>query len=1322
MRPSCSHVIALEALPQGRAVACARCGQPLRDGHGVPLLAWCPGRAPLASSIGEETLGESAEGASAAPPPTLDRFRLLGVLGRGGAGVVYEAVDPTDGVRVALKVLLGGALASPEARARFAREAQAGAGLEGPGLVRVRGVGATAEGVAWIVMDLVEGPSLADVLADGRPLPEAVAVRIARDVARALAGMHARGLAHRDVKPANVLLTVAGDVRLADFGLVVAIEADARLTRTGQVVGTPAYMAPEQHAGARDVDWRRVDVYALGRVVAELAPPGAGDLARIAARATADHPADRYRDAGEVAADLQRILDGVRVRTGGARARQAARRHRGLLALALGTLLIAGVGIGSAALARRQRQEDRAAFEAATEVRLDQLLVETARADAAGDGAETLLRAFLDDPALARSRARAHAWAGRATQLAERGQDATEAWANAVVAARSPTDRAAALVGLVAALRTARAWGALERTLALLDAEHPGEAVPDRPAIEAELAAATGDLELLRARVPEDSELLAAVGPARLVLADGGIVAARTTPAGARDHLYVVLSNRDGVWPLDADRLHPALPRRAGPCVADDVLQPTADGMEAWRPDGVIACTNGFPAAAKVIVVDGEMFVATNGYDRRFSRRRLDGGPVRVADAGTQALASYLTDLLAADVDGDGRRELLVAVGPPFGFGVRLFDMGETLTLRSSARFGAAQAITVLGGGRLAVGTSEQSPSRNVFGDAAPTGVGAGIQVLREAGRTLTPVASIANPLPGGGRWSLPIGTSDLDGDGLPDLVVTHGGGGAHALGVYRGLPDGSFRGYVFEGWEAHALAQLDDDAPLEILANQSPRADGSRPLWILGLGDTPLPRVADAAPAAATDVAPDGEALVARLGLHAIAARALADRARLEPEGPARAALWVRAAGEWDAAGDGSASAAARLEAARSGAATPLASAITTWLADGRFDAARAAAAAVPGVSPPAWLDGLVAPTRTLTFDGALDPAWDLRLPALVRPNPHAGWLEVDTVRDGGVVLRLPLGLVAERVRARITFALVRQEWGGALVFGLGGESPLEVRFAAIGGGGHLFRHVGEALRNDEVAGPAVEEELELDVIAGPEGSWTTLSRVDPAGASSRGRTVELGHHHDPPRALGDGDWALTLSAGGSEGLAGALTRVRLRSIALYGLLPRAAPLDPPAPAPPIVVMRAQPPARVFTAATLALFRAAWRDAVTTHPDDPLVLAALRATPDPVSGSADARWLLAARGRAHWVDGELVAARADLERALRGVDPLDPELDDTCFDAHATLAEMALAVGDATGARARAAAAVACMPTDEVGRLRLRRWGRLAPLVPPER
>ncbi|MEK7867271.1 MAG: protein kinase [Planctomycetota bacterium] len=194
-------------------------------------------------------------------------FRLVRLLGRGGMGAVYLGEQLSLQRRVAIKLLPPFATADPEALARFQREAVSAAKLQHPCIVQVYYFG-KQEGQYFIAMEYVEGETLSAFLAKKGRLPVGEALAITREVAKALGAAHEQGVVHRDVKPENVFLSKDGRVKLGDFGLARDSKGQGGLSATGQVMGTPYYMPPEQCRGAT-VD-ARSDLYALGATLYHL--------------------------------------------------------------------------------------------------------------------------------------------------------------------------------------------------------------------------------------------------------------------------------------------------------------------------------------------------------------------------------------------------------------------------------------------------------------------------------------------------------------------------------------------------------------------------------------------------------------------------------------------------------------------------------------------------------------------------------------------------------------------------------------------------------------------------------------------------------------------------------------------------------------------------------------------------------------------------------------------------------------------------------------------------------------------------------------------
>ncbi len=215
---------------------------------------------------------ETAESAAAALAGMPDRefgdYEILEELARGGMGVVYKARQKGLNRIVALKMILPGRLANADDLHRFRTEAEATARLQHPNIVTVYDVG-EVDGQHFYSMDFIDGPSLAKKLAQG-PLPGRTAARYVRTIARAMHHAHCHGILHRDLKPSNILLDRQDEPHITDFGLAKKIGGDSSQTRTGAVMGTPSYMAPEQASGKIKDLGPAVDVYGLGAILYEL--------------------------------------------------------------------------------------------------------------------------------------------------------------------------------------------------------------------------------------------------------------------------------------------------------------------------------------------------------------------------------------------------------------------------------------------------------------------------------------------------------------------------------------------------------------------------------------------------------------------------------------------------------------------------------------------------------------------------------------------------------------------------------------------------------------------------------------------------------------------------------------------------------------------------------------------------------------------------------------------------------------------------------------------------------------------------------------------
>jgi hypothetical protein len=236
----------------------------------------------------------------------LGRYHILRELGRGAMGTVYLALDTQLDRRVALKIPLFSAADGPEMRQRFLSEARAAATLEHPNICPVFDVG-EINGIPYLTMAYLQGRSLEQFLEDAGPLSECQAASLVRQLTVPLQAAHERGIIHRDLKPSNILINPRGEPVLLDFGLARRLrQPGARLTQTGQPVGTPAYMAPEQVAGDLQRMGPGCDIYALGVILYQLLTgrlPFEGSVAEVLAQIVAQppEPPSNYRpslDAG----------------------------------------------------------------------------------------------------------------------------------------------------------------------------------------------------------------------------------------------------------------------------------------------------------------------------------------------------------------------------------------------------------------------------------------------------------------------------------------------------------------------------------------------------------------------------------------------------------------------------------------------------------------------------------------------------------------------------------------------------------------------------------------------------------------------------------------------------------------------------------------------------------------------------------------------------------------------------------------------------------------------------------------------------------------
>jgi tetratricopeptide (TPR) repeat protein len=346
--------------------------------------------------------------------PHIAGYEILGVLGKGGMGVVYQARQVGLERLVALKVIRAEAHAHPAHLARFRQEAEAVARLQHPHIVQIYEVG-EQDGLPFLSLEFVPGGTLAQHLA-GKPQPPREAARLLETLARAMHHAHERGVVHRDLKPANILLQEKSEIqnpksekdggfvsdfgfrisdfhpKITDFGLAKRLEGGPGHTQTGDILGTPSYMAPEQAAGRAAAVGPAADVYALGAVLYEMLmgrPPFQGetpwdtvlqvmshdpvpparlqprvprDLETICLKCLEKEPKKRYASAHDLAEDLHRFLAGepIRARPAGATERAlkwAKRRPAAAALVAFGVLALLGLLLAGVWYNRRLEEE-----------------------------------------------------------------------------------------------------------------------------------------------------------------------------------------------------------------------------------------------------------------------------------------------------------------------------------------------------------------------------------------------------------------------------------------------------------------------------------------------------------------------------------------------------------------------------------------------------------------------------------------------------------------------------------------------------------------------------------------------------------------------------------------------------------------------------------------------------------------------------------------------------------------------------------------------------------------------------------------------------
>jgi len=1005
----------------------------------------------------------------------LGRYRLLRVLGQGGVGVVHAAYDEVLDRVVALKMLRTDR-SSASVVGRFIREAKALARVSHANIVQIYDV-STSAGRVFLAMEYVRGRTLRQQLTEAEP--DAAYSRILEwfvAAGRGLAEVHRAGLVHRDFKPDNVMVGEDGRVLLLDFGLVGDTDTDTTadpddrrvpavdLTATGSVLGTPAYMAPEQHRGARaDV---RSDVFSFCASLYEALyrerPFAAANYETLRAASLAGTV--RPPAQSQVPAWLRVVvLRGLRVEPDqrwqtmtqllAALVADPAVRRRNWLRRAALTLSIAAVTlVGTLAALQLRRTWSRERIEALAAEHLAAV-----EAESAPERAAAAFQAFLDDPAHQGTRALVQAWQHRGDRRRAAGErdGALADYAHAYADASLPADAHAALRKIAEVHLEGWDTAALSRVVQALPND-PGD--PQNHELHITAALRRRDLATVGALLEASptsrfaparpllqtlarGQAIETTASAAMALPPGGPWLAAVVEAGGRDIVLLDHALQPGPrWQADAQVY---LTHGAAPWAVTHRLD-TASLIDLTAPQEPLAR---FPAPAELLprgIVDAGgtgrpgLYFEYRWPLRGFHVVEADGVP-REAHAASGRTDSDLEDVIAADLDGDGVQEIVAAFGPPRAFDLRVFhaDASGRLELVARRQFGWVQSLGVLRrpGGELALVAIRDDFGANadVFPEPPHFGEAPGIHLLRWTGESL--VTAIHMPPPGELALKVLDGVmivADLDGDGRDELALPLRGKGLIHTMLVQQADDGGLLPLVLGHTSPLAAVRVGDGPHRALLV-----ADENSALWGLGVGDTPVPPAPTPAPESVPPPAGlDDELLrdrwtradeLAAGGLPASAAEILRAAAPLVSDEAVRHRFVDRAAALHAAAGQVEAALELDLENLDDPELAPAAllrrAELLTEL--GRHREALAAARqlrAHPGrnMAQETAAEDMLARLSPLLDAGeavelgfsreAFAPAWRLDRPAALRLDPVSGGLHVDALAAQTRLATLPV------------------------------------------------------------------------------------------------------------------------------------------------------------------------------------------------------------------------------------------------------------------------------------------------------------------------
>lgn len=954
-------------------------------------------------------------------------FELLDCIGRGGMGRVYRAWQLEPRRLVALKFVLDEALP----------EAQALADTEHPCIPTVYAVGRQERG-AWLAMELIDGERLGEWM---RGASEAERLRAMAALCRGVQHAHDRGVVHRDLKPDNVLVDARGP-RLVDFGLATSTTGDGE-----PIAGTLAFTADEVLDG-EPAD-ARSDVFSLGlllRVVAH-GTRRAGypasltvaeqrrlrreplDLRRddpvdcIVARAIAPRE-QRYATADALADEIERVLAGRAPHAQEAslalRSWLLLRRHQ--RAVVLAGALVTLLGIVLAPTVRATWAEQRRERQAAT--RWEQFVV----TGAADDRRE--LDSFIAQGAYQGTRARREALLRRADQLWRAGDGAGARLDLAEVLGHvdDAETRSWAALRLAELFEAERAWRSLDALWPLLPtgpardraqerasiglrqwsdvrAEHPlfahwsqARVVDMQPTLVAEVWQ-DGRRELVVAE-PEARRLSWLAPTPALTRLDQ-----RPYPqhwSRRRHDVRLAGEGRFLVVPHEVGHRVDVVP---GHAVERPLASPDLPGR-MWSA-----------AALDWVRTDAPtLFIGTASDHRGLSRLTWPYQHAVVADEGIERTASDPSQLIPADLNGDGKQELVVHLGPWSAHDVRVYvpDKDGGMELRGREQLGGVGRMALLpvasGETLVAMVKTDGYANPRLFGPDAPHGEPAGLYLYRYDGEELQRVASY--PIDDLEVRHVGVFATDLDGDGDRDILAF----GTDQTQVLQLDPTGALEDvYGIADMHVVGVANIDDDVADEVFATF---AEDPQRMWVLGVGD-------DAPPALAASDEVDVSELE-RLGLYDAAARQLASRAEVAPT-PAQAAQhWERVALLRHRSGVRGADRAALRHALSSEETPERWQLLARWLAEeAEYGAMRDVPEAYRLGEPASWRDPVV-------FDLAQDlPTAEWLAPQALQWRPGEGLLLRGAPGDD-VVFRLPLRRVADAVSLAVDLDVLSAEGGG--------------------------------------------------------------------------------------------------------------------------------------------------------------------------------------------------------------------------------------------------------------------------------------------------